>query len=653
MVRFLAFAFILLSTHIFGQTYVGSLNMSLLSAWSDPTTPTTGQGLKYSDVWGWAGNGREYAIIGSSTQINFVDVTIPTNPILVAYHVGGSNTSWREFRTFGNYLYAITEPGGGVYENLKVFNLATQLPVMPPATPISINPITNQSSNITKAHMLFVDAASQRLYLTGTDGPNSEVNGLTVLDLSVTPENPTFIRKDVLVGNYVHDVFVKDNKVYANHLGNGVHIYDYGVAVGQPIVELGSITAYIGTEFSHSGWLCDNGAYIMCDELHNTEVKSMDVSNPTNIMVKDTFYSNLSTPSLQSIAHNPYGVGNLVYISYYHDGILVYDVTNPSDIVKVGHYDTDGQTSYSGYAGAWGVYPFLPSGTILASDVNLGLKVIQLNSQCGPPSLMTLGTPGTSSISLDWNDRPATSNYKVRYRPTSGSTWTEVIVPASSSELTLTGLSSITSYIVQVSSQCPYGFSEYAKQYTFTTAAAFPIELTTFNAQTKVNGIQLAWNTKTETDFSHFELERSADGLTFEKIGQIAANGKNGNGANYAFLDEKPLQNTNYYRLKNLDFSDKFEYSNIVKANWNKGKLPSVKYISASANALRIQLEDAENQSITYSVIDVMGRLILEKTANVSDNLIVENLSGVEGQLLFVKVGFDDGREIVERVWVR
>jgi choice-of-anchor B domain-containing protein len=630
------------------------LNMSLLSTWIGTSVPNNPVGFKYSDIWGWKNTvtNKEYAIIGSSTKIHFVDVTNPATPVEVAYHLGESNTAWREFRTFGNYLYAITEPGGSVYEGLKVFNLATQLPTTTPASPIAIEEVnTNQFTHFSSAHMLFVDETSQKLYVSGT---NTRSNGLILLDLSATPDNPTMWRSDVLSGGYVHDLFIKNKIVFANHLSNGVATYNYDISQSAPApAAMDTYLNTFGSNVSHSGWITESGAYIMCDEAHNNAVKSL-TSDPNNLTLLDTFYSNLApTPTLQSIAHNPYGIGNLVFISYYHDGILVYDATNPSDIVKVGHFDTEPtNTNYSGYAGAWGVFPFLPSGNIIASDVNLGLKVIKLNSQCGPPSLMTLGTPTNNSIALDWNDRPSTSNYKVRYRLATGGAWTELTVPATSSDLTMFGLAANTAYIVQVSSQCPYGFSEYAKQYAFTTAAALPIELTTFEAKNKANGIFLTWKTANETDFSHFELEHSTDGIEFLKLGNITNKGNEITGANYSFLDEKPALNANFYRLKSIDFSDKFEYSNIIKTNWNVGKLPMVAQFYANKNDLQIQLVNCQDQTVQVAIVDVLGRVMLHKkitTNDVNEFTITENLSNIIGaaQIFFTSIKFENGREFV------
>src|SRR5690606_29387539 len=61
--------------------------------------------------------------------------------------------------------------------------------------------------------------------------------------------------------------------------------------------------------------------------------------------------------------------------SYYTYGIVIYDATHPDNLVEVGHYDTSPHSGY-GFKGAWGVYPFLPSGNLLVSDIEGGLFVL-------------------------------------------------------------------------------------------------------------------------------------------------------------------------------------------------------------------------------------------------------------------------------------
>jgi hypothetical protein len=135
--------------------------------------------------------------------------------------------------------------------------------------------------------------------------------------------------------------------------------------------------------YNHSGWLTDDSrALIFTDENHGSGVKVFDVSDPVNPDLKKIFRSNLlqvSNPLSDSgsVAHNPFVYRGKLFVAYYHDGVQVYDLSDPWSPERIGYYDTYPEnTSYYSYAGCWGVYPFLPSGTIIASDIKNGLFLL-------------------------------------------------------------------------------------------------------------------------------------------------------------------------------------------------------------------------------------------------------------------------------------
>ena len=102
-------------------------------------------------------------------------------------------------------------------------------------------------------------------------------------------------------------------------------------------------------------------------------MKICDVSNPNEINVNTTFLSNVDS---ESIAHNLIIKDNYVYVSHYHDGLYIWDISDPSNPVVAGSFDTYLPEDHSSYRGAWGVYPLLPSGNILVSDMQAGLFVL-------------------------------------------------------------------------------------------------------------------------------------------------------------------------------------------------------------------------------------------------------------------------------------
>ena len=98
----------------FGQ----SKNMILKANWDEAV-------YDYNDVWGYVDySGKEFALIGSKTKVHFLEVTVPSNPILVAEFALGSNTSWRDIKTFDHYAYAVSE--GFSNEGLVVWQMERQ-----------------------------------------------------------------------------------------------------------------------------------------------------------------------------------------------------------------------------------------------------------------------------------------------------------------------------------------------------------------------------------------------------------------------------------------------------------------------------------------------------------------------------------------------
>jgi hypothetical protein len=80
------------------------------------------------------------------------------------------------------------------------------------------------------------------------------------------------------------------------------------------------------------------------------------------------------------MAHNAIIKEGLLFVSYYHDGLRVFNIVDPTSPFEVLHYDTYLPNSHASYKGAWGVYPFWDAqnyafSSILVSDMQTGLYV--------------------------------------------------------------------------------------------------------------------------------------------------------------------------------------------------------------------------------------------------------------------------------------
>jgi choice-of-anchor B domain-containing protein len=344
-----------------------SLNMSLLYRYDPDTIPTSGS-REFNECFGYVTPaGEEIAVLGSSGRVHFFDVTDPVNTYEINWFTGGSVTTWRDMKTYKDHVYSVCD---SCDEGLMVFDMAD--------APSSVT-LSNQTTEFFgRSHNIFIDECPGRLYAVGTD---SLSGGLVVLDIATDPDNPILLKNMILAGGYVHDMYIKDNMAFCNHGNNGMYAYDF-TDLDNPIL-LGTLTDYAESGYNHSSWVNEDGnTLVLCDETFNKGVKTVNIEDASDMYVEQVFRSTLLAPDdTASIAHNPLIRGNIAFLSYYHDGVAVYDISDPANVQKVAYFDTEpNNTTYGGFTGCWGVYPFLPSGNILASDMTRGLHVLSLEN---------------------------------------------------------------------------------------------------------------------------------------------------------------------------------------------------------------------------------------------------------------------------------
>ncbi len=408
-----------------------SNNMTLLSNLDLPNLPTQ-YGCQYGDIWGYtAPNGTEVAIVATIEQILFVNITAPANPVIIlAYTVTNAGTSttsqslWRDFDTYQHYIYAVSDLQTA---GLLIFDMSN--------VPTSISMVYQSNDVFSRAHTLFIDQLNGKLYAAGS---NTQNNGLKILDLSVNPISPTLFASvplNTVGGGYVHDVYVRDNIAYCSHGSlSKIQIYDFSNLPASFSI-VGSIENYPEPGYNHSSWINDGGnLLVFTDETFGSDVKIVDISDPANISIGDihTFYSELLGAGVpgSSCAHNPYIIGNLAYISYYEDGVQVFDISNPAAVTSYAYYDTyPSNTQYNDYIGCWGVYPFFASGHIIASDMNNGLFVMEItNNTLGLEFLLFDATRQKKDAKLAWTVSDVTDGnlFEVQRSSDGGKTFTSV-----------------------------------------------------------------------------------------------------------------------------------------------------------------------------------------------------------------------------------
>jgi len=350
--------------------------MIRLARWDDDSLPIASPNslrVQYSGCWGLAVNGHEYAVLGGARHVLIFDITTPTNPQLVAKYEGQTNTVWREFKSYKNRIYGVSD---ATDEGLMIFDFSN--------APDTIKRTYYSNQYFSSAHTITLDTVSGRIYLNG------QGSRLKILDISQNPDKPVLLGTPEVIGGYIHDSFVKGDTVYASSQFDGYFIYD--CTNPDTAVVLASLQGTGG--YHHNSWLSKDGRYAYCTE----EIPSgrpilivdlQDLAN-ANIEIVGSFLDQaLPSGEKNAIPHNVYIRDSLLFDSQYEDGLLVYNISNLTSPVLIAYYDTHPEnTQYNTYYGNWGNYPWLPSGTIIAGDMQNGLQLLKMTSTSSTKALI-------------------------------------------------------------------------------------------------------------------------------------------------------------------------------------------------------------------------------------------------------------------------
>ncbi len=336
-----------LSVEMFAQlnvSYVGEINYN--------------QSL--SDVWGYAApDGTEYAIVGVRNGTSIVSLADPSNPTEVAF-IDGASTTWRDIKVWGQTAYVTCECDDGL--------LVIDLSDLPNSAP-SYEWHEAGSDFLTNCHNIYIDEFGYA-YLAGC---NLNEGGMVFVDVATTPGTPIFAGFGA--NEYSHDVYTRGNLMYSSEINIGVFTV-YDVTDKSNVINLGAQET--PATFTHNAWLSDDSNFLFTtDEVPNAPVGSYDVSDPTDIQELDQFRP-LETLGEDVIPHNVHVWQDWIIVSYYSDGCIIIDGSRPNNLIEVGNFDTYLPAS-AGFNGAWGAYPFLPSGLILISSIDEGLYVLEPN----------------------------------------------------------------------------------------------------------------------------------------------------------------------------------------------------------------------------------------------------------------------------------
>lgn len=187
-----------------------------------------------------------------------------------------------------------------------------------------------------------------------------------------------------------------------------------------------------------------------------------------------------------------------------------------------------------------------------------------------------------------------------------------------------------------VSSFSPFGFGDNGN------GSALPVELIYFTAQVEGENVKTMWATALEISNSHFEVERSIDGVKFEKIGVVEGAGTSTSTLSYHLFDEQPVFGISYYRLKQVDYDGVYEYSKIAAVNLAKAGATVSVYPNPAHGNVNIAMRNAEG-NVAVSIYNQTGIQVYssQATANAGSTTLAIPVQDLPAGMYFVNVHTD------------
>ncbi|WP_127130186.1 T9SS type A sorting domain-containing protein [Pseudoflavitalea rhizosphaerae] len=186
-------------------------------------------------------------------------------------------------------------------------------------------------------------------------------------------------------------------------------------------------------------------------------------------------------------------------------------------------------------------------------------------------------------------------------------------------------------------------FSEFS---VLQSNASLPVSLTSFNVKLVMDKVVLNWSTAQELENKGFEIERSADGRNFVKIGWVDGNGNSHSTIKYDFTDASPLSGRNYYRLRQVDIDGNFSYSEISAISTVNSTRLTVSPNPVS-NMLYIEYDVKNNASL--AILDLQGRVLWKRQGQGTSSLISLPVQQLANGVYFLESRDKQGRRQTQK----
>lgn len=340
-----------------------------------------GENTQGNDSWGWVDpvTNNEYAIVCTNKGTSFIDITNPADAKIIGFlKTRTENSLWRDVKVYNDFAFIVSEADN---HGMQIFNLNNLRGLV--NIPVEFT-ADRDFTSFGSAHNIVINEDTGYAYPVGTSRSATYKGGPLFININ----NPFKPVNEGGFEDYAHDAqAVTYNGPDSDYSGreiligsNETEVVIADVTDKQNPVKISSIS-YSNIGYTHQGWFTEDFRYFILGD----ELDERDKGLNTRTIVFD--FTDLDNPKhhfdysgpTAAIDHNGYVKNNLFFQASYTAGVRMIDISNidAKSFTEVGFFDTYPENDNTAFNGAWNVYPYLPSGNIIISDINRGLFVIR------------------------------------------------------------------------------------------------------------------------------------------------------------------------------------------------------------------------------------------------------------------------------------